>query len=315
MPGRWLLLVFAGVAAMAAPAAEGPKFEVTSVKPVLRGTPPGARAGQRGTGGGCPLSLQMDRGRVEFQCATLVDLIGYAFRISPDRVAGPDWMTAAGAARFEIAATLPRGAPLSQVPEMVQALLAERFHLAIHRGTAVRAVNALVVGKGGPKLEQAAADAEVGTATPPGAMTFFGNVTAHPEVNAEGAYTALANPRMGTVRQTDGPGPVQRWDAPNITLAGLADLLDKVTPLSSPVVDMTGLAGRYRVTLEVSLKDLLGPRPAAAPAIEDPGLEMEAAARRAFNDGLRNLGLELAVRKTPVETVMVDRANKSPTGN
>ena len=309
-----MLLGVAGVAAMTASAADGPKFEVASVKPVLRSAPPVARAGQRGTGGGCPLSLKMDRGRVEFQCATLVDLIGYAFRISPDRVAGPDWMTAAGADRFEIAATLPPGAPLSQVPEMVQALLAERFHLALHRGTAVRSVNALVLGKGGPKLEKAAAEPEAEAAALFGAMTFFGNVTAHPAVNAEGAYTALANPRMGTVRETEGPGPTQRWDAPNITLAGLADLLDKVTPLSSPVVDMTELSGRYRVTLEVSLKDLLGPRP-AAPAIEDPGVEMEAEARRAFNDGLRNLGLELVIRKGPVETVMVDRADRSPTGN
>ena len=46
---------------------------------------------------------------------------------------------------------------------------------------------------------------------------------------------------MGTVRQTGEPFQIQRWEAPSISLEGLADLLDKVLPLSSPVVDTTGL--------------------------------------------------------------------------
>jgi uncharacterized protein (TIGR03435 family) len=59
-------------------------------------------------------------------------LIAYAFRLPPDRITGPEWMTAVGATRFDMAATIPQGAPENLVPEMVQSLLAERFKLVFH---------------------------------------------------------------------------------------------------------------------------------------------------------------------------------------
>jgi uncharacterized protein (TIGR03435 family) len=54
-----------------------------------------------------------------------------------------------GPTRFDIAARMPQGASEHQVPEMIQALLAERFKLAAHRGT-------LLVMKGGVKVKEAA---------------------------------------------------------------------------------------------------------------------------------------------------------------
>jgi uncharacterized protein (TIGR03435 family) len=73
---------------------------------------------------------------------------------------GPDWMTSAG---FDIQARADAGkGELSreQVLQMVQALLADRFHLAVHRETRQLPIYALVVVKTGPRLQ--AADSNVG---------------------------------------------------------------------------------------------------------------------------------------------------------
>jgi uncharacterized protein (TIGR03435 family) len=42
-----------------------------------------------------------------------------------------------------------------QLPRMLQALLAERFHLSVHRERKEQPVYALIPGKGGPKLHKA----------------------------------------------------------------------------------------------------------------------------------------------------------------
>jgi uncharacterized protein (TIGR03435 family) len=213
---------------------------------------------------------------------------------------------------------------------MVQALLADRFKLAIHRGSTRQAIYVLVVAKGGLKVKEAApkAGAPVPVAAadpdaPTGITGFFGAVQTRTTPNADGIgyTTTISNPRMGTVRQTDGPNRIQRWEAPSISFAGLADLLDNVTPLSSPVIDMTGLKGRYQVVLEVSLNDLSGARPAPAgtggdpTTIENARIDIEEAVLKGFNGGLRKLGLQLERRKGPLETLVVDHVEKTPTVN
>lgn len=110
---------------------------------------------------------------------------------------------------------------------------------------------------------------------------------------------------MGMVRETGDPRRVMRWEAPSTSVGGLADLLDKAAPLSSPIIDMTGLGGRYRVTLEVSSESFVGADPA----------DMENLTLKAFNDGLRKLGLKLEARRGAIETLVVDTVEKAPTGN
>jgi uncharacterized protein (TIGR03435 family) len=307
--------------------ASGAKFDVASVKPVLNWPPAAPAAGERGAAGssGCPTSMKADPARVDFRCATLGMLIGYAYRISPDRVAGPDWMMAVLSPRFNIEAILPRGASKDQVPDMFQSLLADRFKLAVHRGTANLPVYALVVARGGVKIDRAAPRAELeGTpaeSEPASSKDgFYGTVQSRTISSSSGSETIFTNPRMGTVRQTGDPYEVQRWDAPDISLGGLADLLENVAPLALPVIDMTGLDGRYRLILEVSLKDLQGARLHASPAAAAPpgaggAMDMEETVLSAFNKGLLKLGLRLERRKGPVETIVVDNVEKTPTGN
>jgi hypothetical protein len=188
------LLVLLSTAAFAQPA----KFEVASVKPAVR-TTRGAQERTGGVGGsGCPTSSKMNAGRVEVQCATLAMLIGYAFRIFGDRVTGPDWMTNSGPPRFDIVAKIPH-----------------------------RTVYPLVVAKGGPVLKKAAGDPQ----QPESLEGFFGAVQTLSIPNADGrsSTTLLSSPRMGTVSQT-GNTWTPHWEAPAISAAGLADLLDRVAP-------------------------------------------------------------------------------------
>jgi uncharacterized protein (TIGR03435 family) len=265
--------------------AQTPSFEVASVKPSVYRT--NAVFGERGAGGGCPTAMRTDQARVEITCATLPMLIGYAYRHSPDRVKGPGWMTAAGSQRFDISAKLPPGAVRDQIPEMLQALLAERFKLVLHQGSTRGETYALVVERGGLKV---APGAPLTSLEEPGGASastaFYGAV----QERTDGSAIILTNPRMGTVRQMDGPNSVQRWEAPDTTLEGLADLLDKEMPVSIPIVDMTGVKGRYALTLETSVV-------------------------AAFNAGLHKLGLRLERRKGRVATLVVDRVEKAPAEN
>ena len=172
MRGNFAKRVALVIAALGAPGASSaqsatadvPRFEVSSVKPVIGPPSDPGSGGTRGRGGGCPLRFKIDRAQVVIDCATIADLIGYAFRFPPDRIAGPDWMMALGSPRFAIAATLPQGASVKQVPEMVQALLADRFRLELHRGTREHAFYALVVAKGGLKVKES--PGEPGAAVP-----------------------------------------------------------------------------------------------------------------------------------------------------
>ena len=283
-----------------------PRFEVASLKASVPASFSGAAGGGRVAAGGgsrCPQSWKIDRGRVDIECATLPSLIGYAFRFPPGRITGPDWVTGAGSPLFDIAAKTPEGASKDQVPEMVRNLLVDRFHLTTHRGAAERAVYALVVAKGGLKIQEAAPVEESDSSA--SALDVYGDIVIRQASIADGGATTLGNPRMGTVREIADPRRGWRWDASSTTMQGLADLLDKVGPWETPVIDKTGLPGRYRLTLEVSATDLKG---STADDMEDRMLA-------GFNEGLRKLGLQLERRKGTVETLVVDHVDKTPTAN
>jgi len=69
-------------------------------------------------------------GRYQIHSATLVDLIGTAWKIDPAKlIGGPAWLDTA---RFDVIAKVPADATAASLPDMLQALLADRFHLRTH---------------------------------------------------------------------------------------------------------------------------------------------------------------------------------------
>jgi uncharacterized protein (TIGR03435 family) len=117
---------------------EGPRFEVVAIKPIPRPTP----------GDGTPYGLSVSGARVQISFR-LIDLVTRAFRVEFAQVDAPDF---ARDEFFDIQAALPAGATPEQVPEMLQAMLAQRFKLAYHRETREYQVDVLTVGKSGMKL-------------------------------------------------------------------------------------------------------------------------------------------------------------------
>jgi uncharacterized protein (TIGR03435 family) len=92
-----------------------------------------------------------NKGSVRSTNVSLRDFIRRACNVKDYQVTGPDWLATQ---RYDIAAKAEASVSDKQLMAMLQALLAERFKLAIHRETKERTVYDLVVGKNGPKLHE-----------------------------------------------------------------------------------------------------------------------------------------------------------------
>lgn len=158
--------------------------------------------------------------------------------------------------------------------EMLQKLLAERFQLKVHTETKTLPVYDLVVDKGGPKLK-------VSTAI---AAPSDEEMRANPEKYKKGFMTF-------------GPG---MYEGSGVQVRSLASQL--ANEVGKPVNDKTGLTGSYDITLRYQPESAAagsgdgGDAPSVFTAVED------------------QLGLKLVADKGPVETLVVDAAEK-PEGN
>jgi uncharacterized protein (TIGR03435 family) len=132
--------------------------------------------------------------------------------------------------KFDIVAKNPDGVRKDQVPEVLKALLADRFKLVTHRDSKVQQVYALVVGRNGPKLRKSTPEAD--------------------EFAPDPAVTTPPGDPYGSLR-TNGT----KRELLKVTMSGLAKVL--TTFMEHPVIDMTNLNGNYQIGWEV----LPPPRP------------------------------------------------------
>jgi len=158
---------------------------------------------------------------------------------------------------------------LQQWQIMMQKLLADRFKLSFHRAQKEASIYALTVIKNGPKLTASAGDPK----GPPN----------------------LAMPARG------------RFRLRNATMTDFAGELRGV--LDRPVVDKTGISGRYDMALNWSVDDFqaarLGGFPAPLDHTEVPDL---------FTAIQEQLGLRLESTKGSVEVMVIDHVER-PTEN
>ena len=85
--------------------------------------------------------------------ATIVDMVSLAYGMDRDNVlSGPAWLDLD---RFDVAARAPRTTSPNDIKLMLQTLLADRFHLVLHKDTHPLPSYVLRVDKGGSKLKQA----------------------------------------------------------------------------------------------------------------------------------------------------------------
>ena len=311
-------LGLAALASAQAPAA--PAFEVATIRPAPPFDPMKLASGQMRVG------VITDAGRVEIGSLSLADLIRTAYRIKPYQLSGPDWMRAQ---RWDVTAKIPDGVSAGQMPEMLQALLADRFRLVVHRSSTEHPVYALVAAKGGPKMKEAEPDPPAPAAAEPDAPGgrggfVFGNGDSQVRVtpNAGGRGANVSSPKFGQMKVGAAEAGAMRMEFSKMKMPDLADMLAQF--LDRPVLDMTGLTGSYQVALELGMEDMMnvarasgmgalmgpgpGPNPARAPAdASSPGSSLFTA--------VQQLGLRLDARKAPLDMIVVDHLEKTPTEN
>jgi uncharacterized protein (TIGR03435 family) len=225
------------------------EFEVASIRP-SNPTPDG----------NVHVWMSSDAGMLRYTNVTLRDCLRVAYDVKEWQIQGPDWI---GITRFDIVAKLPAGSSESQIPEMLQAALRQRFKLTVHRETKETAIYALVVAKGAPAQQPVA-------------------------VPADDANT-------GTSVATDESSV--HLKAPMATPATLAELISRFA--QHPVIDMTGLQGGYDFDVALSWETVR---------------EMQSGGASVY-DSLERYGLKLELRKSPLEMLIVDHVEKTPTEN
>ena len=203
---------------------------------------------------------------------------------------------------------------------MLQALLAERFKLAVHRQSKEQSVYALVVGKNGPKLKESSPDAAAPAAEPaPGP----GNPQVRITGNGENTRVVVSGGPTGTAHMSMAPNGTMHLEAEKLTLAGLADLLSRF--VDRPVMDMTDLKGTYQVALDLTMEDMRNVARSAGIAVGGRGAGGQAGRPRAdaasdpsgssIFAAVQQLGLKLEPRKAPVDLIVIDHVEKTPTEN
>jgi uncharacterized protein (TIGR03435 family) len=306
------LVVFTCCAALAQTAENSPAFEVASVKPAAPITGNFIRVGMRGGPG------SSDPGQITYTNVTVKNVLMNAYGVKGFQISGPGWLDSE---RYDIVAKLPRGATKAEFMAMLQNLLAERFKLTLHREKKDLPMYALVVGKNGPKLKESVDDPapkEGGPADGPAAT--MGKLTMGRDgfpvlPAAAGGRGAMAMTMMnGNARMT----------ANGQTMAGLAEMLSN--QLDLPVVDMTGLTGKYDYTLYFAPEGMAGMRlpgglpPPPPPGEAGGGMPAASAPDAQSNPNLftalqEQLGLKLEQRKGPVELLVIDHLERAPIEN
>lgn len=173
--------------------------------------------------------------------------------------------------RYDIVAKASAPVSKAQLRLMVQALLEDRFKIKVRRETVELPVVALVVAKNGPKNLQPSKDGD-----PP-------------------KYDA-ANGKLSFQG----------------SMANFATILGNSPPygVREDVVDRTGIAGLFNLTLNVGDFDVNDP------AFGGKYEEMQSAAVAFLSSALeKQYGLRLEHRKVPLASLVVESGNKVPTEN
>lgn len=209
--------------------------------------------------------------------SSLGDLITFSFGVHAKQVVNaPDWMDKD---RYDIAAVPEQeGVPNpEQVRIMIQKLLADRFKLTFHHDKRELSAYLVTVGKSGSKL-----------------------------------------------KPTEGQGPLPGFNfgpgTGGITLRAMNASLPEFTRflqilvLDRPVVDQTGLTGKYDLqctfTPDESQFNGHPPLPPQQQQADAPKADPASAAPSLYDAFQQQLGLRLSAEKVPVDVIVIDHVEK-----
>jgi uncharacterized protein (TIGR03435 family) len=211
--------------------------------------------------------------RFEVRNYTANGLIAAAYDLNPRAISGgPAW---SGSDRYEIVAVAPGDLRPTYDEQMVmlKKLLTERFNLMFHREKKEFSIYELTVAKGGPKITESTAPFDEAS-----------NVTSTLFPAASGGIDHALMP------------------AHNVTMQQFASVLQRAI-LDRPVVDKTGLSGRYDFDLEWTPDESQfgGQLPPGAPDAAKPGL---------FAAMQQQMGLRIEAARGPLDVLVIDRLDR-----
>jgi len=239
-----------------------------------------------------PFDIMFGPDGVRAKGATLQTIIGMAYGVQADLISGtPDWVSSE---KYDINLKLSDSpAPDAQKPAggigaqhlqlTLQAFLAERFKLALHRETKDLQVYDLVVAEGGSKLKE----------TKPAFLNPNG-------INGpEGPLPPKGMMKMGPGELTDHG-------------TNLGPLVEQLSwQLGHTVLDKTGLKGNYDFSLrwtpgesEAGMMKLMG----SAPVTE--GASSASSGPTLFTALEEQLGLKLVPQTAPMQVLVIDHVEK-----
>ena len=207
-------IVLIGLSASAQTSVQPPAFDVVSVKPTQTAAD------------GAPIESPQNGDGITMRNVTTHEMIDYAYSFHhPELVSGlPEW---AKTKNYDLAAKVTdanlaafRKLNQEQRRQMLQAVLAERFQLKVHREPKQAPIYALVVGKKGVKMKESQDRTSVTTGT-----------------------------LLPTAKGITGKA---------VQMATLALMLSRLD-LGREVVDRTGLTGRYDFTLRCAPTEAMRP--------------------------------------------------------
>jgi uncharacterized protein (TIGR03435 family) len=284
-----------------------PSFDAASIKVVKLASHP--VFGNRGGPG------TSDLGRIHLCCVGMFSLVMRAYDVELDQILGPSWiMDNMGPNLYEVDATMPPDTTKARYQLMMQQLLQERFHLEFHRERRNFPGYELVIAEGGPKLRESMPDPDAAAAE-----------ASQLKRNTEGMFILPPGPQMFTSLGW-GVIVVQVQQKPIADLVKVMgrminqSLGENPNDFASPkarVLDRTGLTATYDFTLRFSCElcqfavtngALAGPPP---PPADSPGGQPSI-----FAAIQKQLGLKLnKVKDVPLDMIVVERVDKSPTAN
>ena len=200
-------------------------------------------------------NTDISRGRLTMTNASLRGLIRSAYDIQSFQLAGgPAWLDSD---TYDIAATTGDGADIAhdQYRALLRGMLTDRFRLKVHWETRQSDVYALVIAMSGSRLKES------------------------PDLAKESGLNTNKTAHEGRMVATNAP------------MLYLTNRLSN--QLSHPVIDKTGLQGKYDWTL-----------------VWDPDPGPDSTAPSLFTAVQEQLGLKLEPQKGPVETLVIDSVER-----
>jgi uncharacterized protein (TIGR03435 family) len=252
------------------------QFEVASIKP---GPPPDMRGMRVSIRGGPGTE---DPGLFRCENCSISGLITTAFDIRDYQLSAPDFTKNT---RFDVSAKIAAGATKEQFRQMLQNLLAERFKMTFHRDKKEMPVLNLVVAKSGPKFKESA---PVEVAPDDDAPRNSGP----PKKDANG-FPILPKGKGMSMSISNDRAAMRSSDEAMSDFAGALS-----NQLRQPVIDATGLNGKY----DIAMTWVPGDSP------DNPGPTIYTALQE-------QLGLKLESKKGSVDIVVIDHIEKAPTEN